>query len=383
MNARNTIDKSNLSIVCCLLCFFALGGPANGQFTTVLNLPPDPNIVDEASIGSDTQVNLFDAGMIGYDVDAGSPSGASTNIEVNVFGGSVDSGFHANGGSTVNISGGTVGSYFEAFDGSIVNIFGGVIGQYLFAQSGSTVNISGGHLNWQTRAYDGSTINISGGSVGGALRARSGGTVNISGGTVDQQASAEDGGTINISGGSFGNFFRADPGSTINLSGGEFRLDGVLIGGLDTVGDTLAFDIPAGSLLSGTLADGTPFGFSISALIPLVQDRFASGSLTLHAAALPAIGPATITTPDDPVPLGIRAGQTLVVEDGGAVGDHFNAGWGSTVEVTGGQVGENFEAVGATVNISGGQIGEEFDVYQGSCKRRFENAARIGADSQA
>jgi hypothetical protein len=66
------------------------------------------------------------------------------------------------------------------------------------------------------------------------------------------------------------------------------------------------------------------------------------------------------------LPLGVRNGQTLIVNDGGVVGDNFNSGLGSTVLVTGGQLGANFEAVGAQVIISGGSVGNFFVAFDGS-----------------
>ena len=118
-----------------------------GQFTTVINSPP--SIIGESqSIGSDTQLNVFEGGSVGSRFSAGALDVVSNNVEVNVFGGSV------------------------------------------------------------------------------------------------------------------GDFFYAYPDSQVTISGGEFRLDGVLVEGLETVGATLVFDIPDGALLSGVLADGTPFAFS-------------------------------------------------------------------------------------------------------------------------
>jgi hypothetical protein len=55
-----------------------------------------------------------------------------------------------------------------------------------------------------------------------------------------------------------------------------------------------------------------------------------------------------------------------VVGAGGVVGDNFNASWGSVVTVTGGQIGDNFEAVGAQVTIAGGTVGDGFDAFHGS-----------------
>ena len=58
-----------------------------------------------------------------------------------------------------------------------------------------------------------------------------------------------------------GDSFNANSGSTVTISGGEFRLDGLLIDGLGTVGNAVAVNIRVGALLSGTMADGIPFAF--------------------------------------------------------------------------------------------------------------------------
>ena len=100
----------------------------------------------------------------------------------------------------------------------------------------------------------------------------------------------------------------------------------------------------------------TPFAFQD------FTNRIGDSSLTLEAAALPSIGPAVITVPSDPAPLGIRDGQTLIVNDGKV--SHFNAGWGSTVVVNGGRH-EHSTAVGAQVTISGGTVAG-FHAYNGS-----------------
>ena len=77
-----------------------------------------------------------------------------------------------------------------------------------------------------------------------------------------------------------GDSFNANSGSTVTISGGEFRLDGLLIDGLGTVGNAVAVNIRVGAQLSGTMADGIPFAFESGD-----GDRFAPGSLTLQAAA--------------------------------------------------------------------------------------------------
>jgi hypothetical protein len=145
-----------------LLCAFSITQQSHGQFTTVLNIPPDPDIGHNQSIGSDTQLNLNDRGSIGVGFYAGNVDRTSTNIEVNIFGGSVGPGFGAYSGSEVNISGGTVSDSFKARDGSVVNMFGGSVGGRFFAFSGSEVNISGISIGSPFYAFSDSNVNLFG-----------------------------------------------------------------------------------------------------------------------------------------------------------------------------------------------------------------------------
>lgn len=339
---------------CCVAASLSLPA-ARGQFTTVLDIPPYPNIGDNKRIASDTQVNLGDGGSIGDFFEAGESDGTGSNIEVNVTGGVLGFDFTAYGGSTVNISGGDVANSLNAEDGSVINVSGGVVGMESWVKAGSVMNITGGAVR--------------------GLRT-TGGDVNISGGTV-YGAWSRTGGVVNATGGALGGF-SSDVGGAINVSGGEYLLNGAPIAGLENPGDSLALNLAHRDLLTGTLADGTPFAFYQLGGVDGISD----GTLTLQTVALPAVGPAMITTPTDPAPLGIRQGQTLVVAAGGDVGPFFQAGAGSSVEVAGGQVGQFLEIVDAnltvsagavgryldihgtsTVNISGGSIGDNFDSY--------------------
>lgn len=270
--------------LCLLIAFACFGLPSVslGQFTTVINVPTD---LAPSSIGSDTQLNLTDGGTLGSQFLAGANNGTSTNVEVNITGGTVGTLFVANGGSTTNLSGGNVGQGFEARSGSVVNFTGG---------------------------------------------------------------------TIN-------DFFTALPGSNVTIPGGDFYLNGEPITDLQTVGNTVQPTLGGTFMLTGNLANGTPFAFYRENTI---GDGFATGALTLQAATLPAISPSTITASTDPVPLGIRSGQTLIVDSGGSLGNSFNAGRGSTLTVeTGGSVATNLEAIEATVNVTGGTIGTRFDAF--------------------
>src|SRR5262249_48218862 len=152
-----------------------------------------------------------------------------------------------------------------------------------------------------------SEMNIYGGIVSSGLEIENQSTLNMFGGVVNGGITARTGSFANITGGSLPNYFSADGASSVNISGGEFLLDGAPIDGLQTDGASRQFDPPYGSRLSGTLADGTPF---------LIDKGygFTWGTLTLHSVALPPIGPTQLQTSTDPLPSGLRSGQTLTVD---------------------------------------------------------------------
>jgi hypothetical protein len=328
----NAIDL--LSIFLQLSVFLLVAGDrAHAQFTTIINVPPTV-IGNNVTINSNTQLNLSNGGAIGNSFQAGSNFGTSTNVQVNISGGTVGTDYYSHKGSTTNISGGVVGRELNAQTGSIVNISGGIVGH----QAGAPVF---GYL----RARPGSTVNLSGGAVGG-IEASFNSTTNISGGRLlgSLQTSTQ---------------------SAVHLYGGDFRIDGVSINGLENVGDTVPFSWlvngSPGRMFSGTLADGTPFAFT------LMEGDLHNGSVTLHAAAVPAIGPALITASVDPIPRAIRDGQTLRVDAGGNLGDFFAAGRGSSLIVeTGGSIGKQLEITGTNMTMSGGFVGDYWVVNSGS-----------------
>lgn len=337
--------KTTTLLFCLTLCPFLSLQQALGQFSNVINLPPDPDIGDHQSIGSDTQLNLANGGMIGSFFSAG----PGTNIEVNISGGSIDNYFRVNSGSVVNISGGTTG-ILDANSGGVVNFSGGSISR-LNARSGSTVNISGGTIG-DNLYFNGATVNIDGGTIGRGIQLHTGSKLNILAGSLGGNIYAYSGSQISISGGSIGDRLLSISGGLINISGGEFRLNGALIGGLETVGDTVSLNFPLTFVFSGTLEDGIPFAFSKSD-----GDYFGDGTITLTAASLPASYPALIALPGNSAPLGVRKNQTIMVNEGGALGDDFHAGLGSTTIISGGSIGSDFDTFrGSNVNISGGEF---------------------------
>jgi hypothetical protein len=67
------------------------------------------------------------------------------------------------------------------------------------------------------------------------------------------------------------------------------------------------------------------------------------------------------------VPLGIRGGQTLIVDGGAVIPDHFIAGMESTVHVRdGGTVGQGLTLVDAKLEVSGGSVGGNISFFGNS-----------------
>ena len=328
--------------------------------TTMIDVPPE---MAPTGAREGQTINVSNGGALGDNFIA------IWGSSVDITGGQVGDFFRA-AGATVNLSQGAIGQGFNAHRGTVVNVSGGTIDYNFDAFRGSVVTVTGGDIGHSFRAWTGSQVNISGGNVGSSMSVENGAAVNISGGAVDDRMTGDVNSTINWSGGTIGDDFGVAIGGGslsgvghINVHGSDFRLNGALIAGLNNPGDTVQVNRPSSGpwLFSGTLEDGTPFALGMDDQLSLPN-----GSLTFIQTAAPAPEPAAIQVPTDPAPLGVRAGQTLTLQEGGALGEHFNAGRGSTVNIQGGTVGKNFEAVAAEVTISGGNIGDSFDVFQGS-----------------
>lgn len=212
-----------------------------------------PTSLDGDTLGSNSQLNLFDGGEVLLGFSAGPSNRSGSNIEFNILGGNVVGFFAANAGSTVNISGGVVEVLFSANADSTVNISGGVVGDSINANNGSTFNISGGSV--------GDNFGVSFDS------------------------------TINISGGSIGDDFDAFPNSEVNLFGTSFFLDGVELTDL-VIGE--AFTVTNRDVtLTGLLADGSAFDFDLNSTNSIGNDFFSTGA-TLTITLVPTPGAAGV-----------------------------------------------------------------------------------------
>lgn len=267
-------------------------------------------------------------------------------------------GVHA--GQTLNIqAGAVVDSHLMAGWGSTVNVDGGEVG-YDFEAAGAVVNVLGGSVGNSFDMFHDSTLEVTGGSLGNSGRLYAA-ALTMTGGIVGSDLNASNGSTLQLAGGALGDGLTLDASSQMTLVGGDFRLEGVPVAGLTLAGDSVPLDLPSNAVLSGILADGTPF-----AMTTQDGDTLPAGSLTLQQSDLPPVGAASVNAAVDEVGYGIRSGQTLSVGEGSELAAHYNMAPGSQINVTGGTVGTNLEAVAATVNLSSGVIDSDFDAYQGT-----------------
>lgn len=295
------------AITACLLGVCEIGH-VYGQFSTIINLPPD---TAPSFIGSDTQVNVLAGGALGTFVQSGVQNGSTSNIEVNVMGGQVGRGFAAHRGTVVNVSAGDVGDNFDATSGSIINILGGSVDHSLDAEDGALINVTGGFLGDEADVsdaqivvdggtvgrdlglFDDSTLTMRSGEVGGGVHLNNS-KIDILGGMTGSVFLTES--ILNVSGGSAGNALNAILGSEINILGGEV--------GVRTL-------VQTSSVLN-----------------------LESGSLGADAE--------------------LRGDNVVANISGGTVGEGFQVEFGAVVNLSGGSIAGDFQLNRGTVNFSGG-----------------------------
>ncbi|MEM7453930.1 MAG: hypothetical protein AAF456_06190, partial [Planctomycetota bacterium] len=340
---------------------------------------------DDARVYTGTVVNL-NSGSIGRSFESGLFSGFGG--EVNISGGSIGQDCLA-GFSTFTMTGGDIGIFFFC-DGSTIDVTGGTIGQYLLASS-CDLTIGGTASIGRDATISRSNIAMSGGAIASDLEIRSSSDLLFSGGeisSVDISQSTvantggqfissfdvmnnsvveQDGGDVwfgpriqsgsvmRLAGGSVGSPLVASAGTTLEISGGDFEIDGVPAA-------TGQVNLPVGALLTGVMSDGTVFVFNSSGG---VLDSIPDGTLTLVPAAIPPQGPAVINAPADPVPAGLRPGQTLNMQTGAAAGVNFTA-IESEINLADGWIERGLELVSTTLNVTGGTIGFNPKAYANS-----------------
>ncbi len=222
--------------------------------------------------------------------------------------------------------------------------------------SQSLVLSDGGMLAGSVATVD-AMLRLTGGSIS-HLEAV-GSSIDVEAGVLGNGSRALIGSSIAVSGGIIGRNFVADSTSTVTLNGGEFKLDGV------PMGDTTLSLTPQthpNAILTGTLADGSPFVFT-----PQSGDMIANLNLVTTPVAPASTTPIVVdgTKGGTPAPNGLRAGQSLILDDDGSLPDNF-AAVDAHVRVNDGAVGADAEFVGSTLDIHAGVIGSCFHAYSGS-----------------
>ncbi len=324
-----------VALLLLLLLSFATGS-AWSQFTTVINLPGDSV---PTSIGAGTQLNILEGGRLPF-----------SSVEFTALGGEV------------NLLGGRIERHFAAKGDSVVNISSGQVNLRLTATEQSEVNISGGTFasSYAVEVADASHLNISGGNFNRHFNAAGVSTTNITGGLFQNDLKLEGHATAILSGGVFRQNVATYADATLLIRGGEFRVDGIAVAGLNIPGVSAEVSLTPGQLISGTLADGTPFGF-----VQTPSSTLAPGRIRLESTSLPVV-PAELHVPGDSVSRGLREGQTLWLNDQGLVLPYFIAGWGSRIVMEGGTFGQNSKLIHTDMLVTGGEVGPQFRATEGS-----------------
>ncbi|TWT35748.1 hypothetical protein KOR34_06420 [Posidoniimonas corsicana] len=343
----NSASVSRFGVAVASVVISCLGAPVSGQFDTVINVPPEL-VSPFIEIGSSTQLNVAEGGQLAY-VDVGTPDGVSANVELNMTGGLIAHGV-------------------QAYSGSVVTITGGELRQAgVTAHSGSVVNVSGDAWSVDLQAEHGAVVDITGDAYVGRLTAESGSDVRVNGLYLGVGSTARSGSSVTISGGIIGGLFTAEAGSRVELVGNEFSVNGA-----EYAGATVSL-VSEQDVFSGTLSDGSPFVFSVSALDAI-------NGATLTRMELPSVDPTPIVVDQiisSPI-RGLRAGQTLTLRAGGRLPDGFTA-VGATVAIEGGEVGDAVEVSGGDLQLAGGVIGKWFSATAGGQVRVSGGTIGLGA----
>jgi len=247
-----------------------------------------------------SQFAVIDAALRIEGGSNGSIRNISRGIEINgstvdIFGGAfLNTTLDAHANSTVNLSSDTFIEFIRLLSDSQLNMAAGII-ETLAVHNGSSATISGGEVEGELSVDTGGLVRVTGGTIGdGAfltsnatliltdgqigtdLTLRDGATVTVIGGKVGERLSVGESSTVNIAGGIIGQSFNAQPGSTINLVGQSFELDGQPLALEPGESTTVSL---RDALITGTLADGSPFRFSLNAIRKSKQDYFSPNAL--------------------------------------------------------------------------------------------------------
>lgn len=341
--------------------------------------------------------------VIGSGASLGRNAVVTSGANLTIDGGTVGDNLELAGGAA-ELRSGQIGAYLDVFSGGALTVRGGTIGERWEVAPGGRVVAEGGEFgrdgvvagrmdmadgrtSFGLAVLSGGELNVTGGSVNDVVL-RSGGRLNLSGGEVTSSMTIEGGAQAQLSGGKTFSI-RNDSGGQVGIAGGlhyfssssngsqtvisggrfitdpdlysnavnmiegsEFELNGVLVSGLNALGDQVTINSPSGQLFAGVLADGSPFAFTKSNPVRL---RYRPAS-----AAAPGVFDISSELPATQ----FRGGQTYNLLPGGKIGDDFTTARGNVINVRGGEIGANLVVLGA-LNVQAGQVGSVLKILQG------------------
>lgn len=227
-------------------------------FTSVVNAPPTV-IANLTNFDSNTQINVFDGGQVGVGVRIGLDADTSTNVELNVSGGTIDDALTLNAGSNATITGGDFGEGFWVRNFASADISGGTFGTGFRVFGNGTLTVTDGAFDDDFDTYFESKVDIEGGTFG---------DIQFFGGDVD------------VSGGEFNGIIEvyiSDPGESLNLIGTSFSIDGTPITGLTP---NVPFVISDRDVtLDAVLADGSAFDLDLNTTFTGTDDLIGFGAV--------------------------------------------------------------------------------------------------------
>ncbi|MEM1164858.1 MAG: hypothetical protein AAGI30_01050 [Planctomycetota bacterium] len=270
---------------------------------------------------------------------------------VNIDGGFVFDEFTVGDNVTLNVRSGTVRNFFVAEPGSTVLIDGGTISFSPTIHSGAMLTVVSGGIN-QNLLVAGGTVMAQGGRLGRGLDIDAGGTVTLDGADIHEFTQVLDGGRLDWISGTIGLGLETSADGSLEVHGGEWQLDGSPIDAVPAGG------LEPGSILTGTVSDGTPF-----ILTTLAGDTVAPGTATLVSASFPPITPGPQVAGDGEWPgRGLRAGESLELPAGATATRDF-AVVEASLTITGGEVSDWLETAFSTVTMTNGSIGKNAAIH--------------------
>ncbi len=241
----------------------------------------------------------------------------------------------------VNVAdGGRLTGSTDILAGAEVNLIGGSVGPFLDVRNGGELTLSGGSIDLAAQVFSGGFVTITGGNTRLGFEARSGSTVNFNGGTVGQR-------------------FDAQSGSNVTITGSRLELNGQPI--IDLLDPQPVFvDLQEGDILTGALVDNSAFIFSHEGRDRLNNVRFVPIDATIVSPV-----PIVVDTPNPDRPSGLLEGQTMILRDGGILGENFEV-VNATLNIEGGFLDEGLGLSGGVANMTGGESDVFTEIYDGS-----------------